>query len=57
MIDQLQWFLAVLLVIGVAVIIGAAIFFTIDLLTGGMKRTARAKRNAMPKRVTDLMKG
>jgi hypothetical protein len=57
MIDQLQWFCAVLLVIGVAVIIGAAIFFTIDLLTGGMKRAARAKRNAMPKRVTDLMKG
>jgi hypothetical protein len=57
MIEQLQWFLAVMLVILAAVCIGAAFWFAYDLLTGGIKRAARLKRCAMPKRIANLMRG
>ncbi|MEZ2310777.1 hypothetical protein AB6809_29455 [Paraburkholderia sp. RCC_158] len=57
MIEQLQWFCAVLLVICAAVAIGAVVYTLIDLVTGGIKRAARGRRCAMPKRITDLMKG
>jgi hypothetical protein len=29
-------------------------WFVIDLLTGGLKRAARSRLNAMPKRIADL---
>lgn len=57
MLEQLQWFLAVIAVIVAAVAIGAAVFFMVDLATGGVKRAARLRRNAMPERVSKLMKG
>jgi hypothetical protein len=57
MFEQLQWFFAVLLVILAAVVIGAAGWLLIDVLTGGLKRTARVRRCAMPKRIANLMRG
>jgi len=57
MIENLQWFCAVLLVMCGAVAIGALMWFVIDLFTGGVKRALRSRRNAMPKRVADLTKG
>ena len=53
MIDQFQWFCAVLMVIATAVILGAAVYGFIDLLTGGVKRASRLRRNAMPKRIRE----
>jgi hypothetical protein len=57
MFEQLQWFLAVVLVIVAAVAIGAAGWLLIDLFTGGVKRAARSRRCAMPKRIASLMRG
>jgi NADH:ubiquinone oxidoreductase subunit 6 (subunit J) len=57
MLEQLQWFLAVVLVIAVAVAIGAVFWFVIDLATGGVKRAATRRRCAMPARIANLTKG
>lgn len=51
MLENLQWFCAVLLVIGGAVVIGGIIYLAIDVLTGGLKRTVRRHRNKMPRRI------
>jgi hypothetical protein len=57
MIENLQWFFAAMLVILAAVCIGAAFWFAYDLLTGGLKRAARLKRCAIPKRIANLRRG
>jgi hypothetical protein len=53
MLDELQSFLAVLLVIGGAVAIGGLIYLVIDICQGGIKRVGRERRCAMPKRIRE----
>jgi hypothetical protein len=57
MVEQLQWFLAVLLVIAAAVGIGAVFWFAIDVATGGIRRARERRRCAMPNRIATLMRG
>jgi hypothetical protein len=57
MIENLQWFLAILLVIAGAVGMGAACWLVVHVATGGVKRAARSRRCAMPARISNLMKG
>ncbi|KVH64536.1 hypothetical protein WS89_04435 [Burkholderia sp. MSMB1072] len=57
MLEQFEWFCAVLLVIGAAVLIGAVCWWVIDLLMGGPIHAARERRCAMPKRIKSVNGG
>ncbi|CAG9228670.1 hypothetical protein [Burkholderia vietnamiensis] len=54
MLENLEWFGAVMLVIAAGCAIGAVVYLLIDVLTGGPVRFAREKRCAMPKRVRSI---